>query len=62
MIITISTKGKFNYRDIEISDKLFKQFSSGTSPLIKRNVMLDRWEMELSNDDVYQQILQRREK
>ena len=62
MQVTISTKGKFNYRNIEISDKLFKLFSTGDTPLIKRNVILNRWEMELSNDDVYQQILQRREK
>lgn len=60
MIVTMSIKGKFNYRNIEISDKLFKVFSSGDTPLIKRNVWLDRWEMELQNEEVFNQILQRR--
>ena len=60
MQVTISTKGKFNYRNIEISDKLFNQFSSGNTPLIKKNIMLDRWEMELQNEEVFNQILQRR--
>lgn len=60
MIVTISVKGKFNYRNIEISDKLFKLFSNGDTPLIKKNIMLDRWEMELQNEEVFNQILQRR--